>query len=280
MVLSRSARQAPRIAHRFAALHFAHGEHRGFERHDGLEADLVRGLAAERRNAVQRQPRPHPVAVRFRPAENAGRVADARREPVRSAATSLSASAASNAVNLFARHRTARFIGTREMRHDTELQHRHRQRAQPRQRGGKSSGRNPRRFIPVSIFTQMTNRSAPRCASSNLSCSGSWTTSSKPMMRGLGELFGTEHAFEQHDGRTNAGGAQRHAFFEPRHRETVGIGQRQRRRDEPVTVGIGFDDRHDLRARRVRADGAEVVAQRGGIHQRANQPDQRMIPSP
>ena len=100
------------------------------------------------------------------------------------------------------------------------------------------------------------------------------------MMRGLGELLGAEHAFEQHDGRAHAGGAQRHALFEARHRETVGIGQRQRRGHQPVTVGIGLDDRHDLRARRIRADGAEVVAQRRGVDQRANQPDQRMIPSP
>ena len=33
-------------------------------------------------------------------------------------------------------------------------------------------------------------------------------------------------------------------------------------------------------ARRVRANGFEVVTQRGGIDERANQPDQRMIPSP
>ena len=100
------------------------------------------------------------------------------------------------------------------------------------------------------------------------------------MMRGLGELLGAEYAFEQHDGRTHAGSAQRHAFFEARHREAVGIGQRQRGRDQPMAVGIGLDDRHDLRARRVGANGAEVVTQRGGIDQRANQPDQRMIPSP
>ena len=99
-------------------------------------------------------------------------------------------------------------------------------------------------------------------------------------MRGLGELLGAEHAFEQHDRRAHAGGAQRDALLESGHRKAVGIGERERRGHEPVTVGIGLHHGHDFRARRVGADGAEVVAQRRGIHPRANQPDQRMIPSP
>ena len=79
------------------------------------------------------------------------------------------------------------------------------------------------------------------------------------MMRGLGELLGAEHAFEQHDGRTHAGAAQRDALFQSRHREAVGIGQRQRGEHQSVAIGIGLDDRHDFRARCIGADGAEVV---------------------
>ena len=70
------------------------------------------------------------------------------------------------------------------------------------------------------------------------------------------------------------------ALFETRHREAVRVGERQGSADEPVAIGIGLDDSHHLRAWGIGADGSEIVPQGGGIDPRAQQPAQRMIPSP
>ena len=100
------------------------------------------------------------------------------------------------------------------------------------------------------------------------------------VLRVLGQLPGVEHAFEQHDRRMHAGGAQGDPLFEPRHGERIGVRQRERGRDESVAVRVRLDHRHDLRTRRVRADRAQVVAQRRRVDQRPDQSRQRMIPSP
>jgi hypothetical protein len=63
---------------------------------------------------------------------------------------------------------------------------------------------------------------------------------------GLAELFGAEHAFEENDGGADTGGSQGHSFFESRHGEAVGIGERKRRGDQTVSVSIGFNNRHHL----------------------------------
>jgi hypothetical protein len=100
------------------------------------------------------------------------------------------------------------------------------------------------------------------------------------VMRGLGQLPGVEDPFEQHDRRAHAGFAQNDALLEPRDRECIGFRQRERSRHESVPVGVRLDHRHDLRARRIRANRAQVVAQRRRVDQRPDQPAQRMIPSP
>ena len=96
------------VSHRLAALHVAHREHGGFERHDGLESVGVRRFIGERRYPIQRESRPHPVTLRIRPTENGRGVADARREAMRPPATPASVSAAENAPPAF-RSSTLRF---------------------------------------------------------------------------------------------------------------------------------------------------------------------------
>src|SRR5207237_3061918 len=66
--------------------------------------------------------------------------------------------------------------------------------------------------------------------------------------RGLLELLGAEHALEEHDRLSNAAGAQRHPFLEARYAESVGGLPRERRREQPMPVGVGLDHRHDARS--------------------------------
>jgi len=81
------------------------------------------------------------------------------------------------------------------------------------------------------------------------------------MVRRLLQLRGAEHALEQHDGRRDAGGAQRQPLFQARHGEGIGLPQGERGRHQPMPVGVGLDDRHDTGAAGARTDDAEVVAQ-------------------
>ncbi len=90
-------------------------------------------------------------------------------------------------------------------------------------------------------------------------------------LRGGGELVGAEHAFEQQDAIGESGGAQREAFADPRDGETVGFGQRLRCGHDAVAVGVGLDHRHHAAVGRGAPDLAEVVAQGGGIDDRADQ---------
>ena len=58
---------------------------------------------------------------------------------------------------------------------------------------------------------------------------------------------------------------------EPRDGEPVGLRQRLRRRHPAVTVGVGLDHCHDASRGRGGADAIEVVTQRGGVDDRADQ---------
>ena len=114
-----------------------------------------------------------------RPAQDGRGIADARREPLRPGRHSLPSEVAENGsscVPVMARrvHRRAPGASSRAAPARGTVSARRRASAI-----GKFSGRNPRRFMPVSIFIQMMKRRASRCASSSLICSGSCTTSSK-----------------------------------------------------------------------------------------------------
>ena len=99
------------------------------------------------------------------------------------------------------------------------------------------------------------------------------------MVRRLLQLRGAEHALEQHDGRRDAGGAQRQPLFQARHGEGIGLPQGERGRHQPMPVGVGLDDRHDTGAAGARTDDAEVVAQGVRVDDGPDQPAHRNTPS-
>ena len=77
------------ITHRFAASSRPHGEHGGSSVITGF-SPCVWAVRAERRNPVQHQPRPHPIAVRVRPSQDGRGVGDARHGRGEPGATSFS----------------------------------------------------------------------------------------------------------------------------------------------------------------------------------------------
>ncbi len=101
--------------------------------------------------------------------------------------------------------------------------------------------------MPVSTFSQQHEAMRPIEALEQLDLQRIVHHQIEAVTRRLEQLLLREHAFEQHDGLGDARRAQREPFFEPRDRECIRIGERERRRHEAVPVGIRFHDRHDRR---------------------------------
>ena len=123
----RNRRVSPRGTRRTAITELVEGHHR-------LQAQLRGAHVLERRGAVERQPRPHPVAARRNIAEHAGGVGDAglvveaaRRIP--------------KAQQLFARDALVALVGAREVRHQAQLARRRAERPDARQRCGELARR-------------------------------------------------------------------------------------------------------------------------------------------
>ena len=116
--------------------------------------------------------------------------------------------------------------------------------------------------MPVSILIHSTKRRAPAHLLEQLDLQRIVHHEIEAVARRFEQLLRREHALEQHDRLADARGAQRQPFLEARHGEGVRLRERQRGRHEPVPIGIGLDHRHDPRAARRGADGAQIVAQR------------------
>ena len=97
--------------------------------------------------------------------------------------------------------------------------------------------------------------------------------------RRLQQLLGGENPLEQHDRLCDSGGAQRQALLETRHGESVRLGEGERGRHQPVTVGVGFDHRHDVRAPRALTDDPKIVSQGARVDHGPDQPAHRSTPS-
>ena len=143
----------------------------------------------------------------------------------------------------------------------------------------KSRGANPRRFMPVSILIQMAKRPAPPRLLEQLDLTGVVNDEIEAVVRGILELRAAEHPLEQHDARGDAGRAQRHALLQARHGEGAGILDRQRRAHQSMPVGVGLDDRDELRAPGAGADDIQVVAQGLSVDDGPDQPAHRKTPS-
>ena len=100
------------------------------------------------------------------------------------------------------------------------------------------------------------------------------------LLCGFEKLSCVEHAFEQHDRRTDARTAQRDPFFQPRDGEGIRIRESQGSRNKSMAVGVGLDHRHHASACRVTAHHGEIGSQRTGVDHRAYQPRHLTIPSP
>ena len=126
--------------------------------------------------------------------------------------------------------------------------------------------------MPESILIHAVHRMRRRRApSSSSSCSKLCTISSKRSRAAIASCSAREHAFEQQDAVGQSRGTQREAFVEPRDREAVGFRERLGGRHEAVAVGIRLDHGHDAAVGRGLAHLAQVVAQRGGVDDGADE---------
>ena len=93
------------------------------------------------------------------------------------------------------------------------------------------------------------------------------------------EAVSVPESFQDHDAGAAPGLAQGERLLDARDGETVRALERRRRRQQPVAVGIGLDDREDPAARREFANALQVVLERCRVDDRAQARAQN-APSP
>ena len=163
-------------------------------------------------------------------------------------------------------------VGAREVRHQASGRRRRcRCAAADRRPRANCSRRKPSRFMPVSTLIQAETTSEPARASSISSCSKLCTIRSKRCCAAAAScaVLNTPSSSRMRLVRPAARSARpssRRATAKPSvWRQRLGGGH------QPVAVGVRLDHRHDARRRRGGAHAVEVVAQRRGVDDRADQ---------
>ena len=155
-------------------------------------------------------------------------------------------------------------IGIGEMRHQAHFSY-GRQTPEPIEYGGQLAGRKTQTVHAGIDLDPDGERTTNRGLLQHLQLRGMVQHRAQLVAVELRQVVRGEEPFEQADRRLHAGGPQRHGFLNAGHHQGIRRRQGLSGPEQAVPIGIGLDDRHDPRARRLLPDEVEVVTKCLGI---------------
>jgi hypothetical protein len=254
---------AEAVADALAGLQVLRGDDLGGERHRRLQAELLGALVGERRAAVQHDARAHPVAARFREAQQrrgVGERALLRLQRLHQFAEPVEL-----------RPDAAGAVGVGEMRHQRDALHLrvHAQRVVGRPQPLDAETKAVHAAVHLEVDVDLALELA---ALQDLDLLGVVDHRRKGVLVQRREVAGLEEAFEQEDRLGHAADAQPRGLLQVEHREAVGGIERARGALDAVAVRVRLDHRPDLGVCGMAPRYCQIMCECRGRDGRADRP--------